>query len=268
MNRFIKSRWGMISLAGLIIVLLIILNSFSLLSPLQSVTIRALEPLESVSTYIESRLENFTGFFASRKNLVDENQLLYKRIEELLVENQSISQSMDELAILREEKEFLDEATYESIIGKIIGRSAFPSARSFIINRGSSHGVFINAPVITERGIVVGKIIEVSQTSSLMNVVTDPSSEFVVHVENDSGSTGIVRGSHGISLELYKIPYDDTLEVDQRVVTTGSEQHIPPNLLIGTVEEIEYQEGELFQSATVRHPSDIENLSIIAIIIQ
>lgn len=268
MNKFLKTKWGMISLAGLVIILLIILNSFSLLSPLKAITVRALEPLQSISSVIENRIENFTGYFASRKNLVEENQSLYNKIEELLVENQRISNTIDDLSILREENEFLNESNYESIIGKIIGRSAFPSARSFIINRGSEHGVFINAPVITERGILVGKIIEVSATSSLMNVITDPSSEFIVHVENENESTGIVRGSHGISLELSKIPYDDTINVDQRVVTTGSEEHIPPNLLIGTVQEIEYQEGELFQSAIVKYPSDIENLSIVAIIIQ
>ena len=266
MRRFFSSTWGILTFALILAFALIVTDKFGLLAPLRNVISGTLNPVQTIYTRLAKGADNFGEFFGSRRRLAEENRRLTDQLEVLSTENTELRQHIDDLAILREEREFLSEATYTSIDAHVIGRGVLPSPRIILINRGASHGVRPGFAVITRRGVLVGKVVEVTAGSAKVLAITDPKSSVAVTVLNPQKSLGIVRGSHNILAELSRIPQDDVLAIGDMVITSGTEEGIPPRLVVGTVDQIHKTDGELFQGATVVPVVEIDALSVVAVV--
>ncbi|MBI5467204.1 MAG: hypothetical protein HY975_03245, partial [Candidatus Kerfeldbacteria bacterium] len=80
-------------------------------------------------------------------------------------------------------------------------------------------------------------------------------------------SLGVVKGERGLALRMEFIPKNDTVEPGQAVVTAGSEHSIPPDLLIGTIQQPSIRAGELFQNSTVTTSVDVQRLQVVAVVL-
>ncbi|HCJ52668.1 MAG: hypothetical protein A2898_04270 [Candidatus Kerfeldbacteria bacterium RIFCSPLOWO2_01_FULL_48_11] len=266
MKRFITSRWGLACVGIALILFLIIFNSSTFFDPARNILSYVFQPIHTIGFSIGQRVEKFTAFFASRKELVEEVNRLQNQATKLSKENVELFQQIQDLSVLRKEMDFIGEKTFDAVPAKVIGKNVFPAPPSLLVNRGASVGISSGSAVITDDGVIIGRVTDVTSTTSLISLITDPQSEFAAKVQNETLSTGILLGSHGLGLQIIRIPYDHSLLTDQRVVTAGTEEGIPPDLYVGTIESIQYTEGELFQSAVVEPAIDFENVSIVAII--
>jgi cell shape-determining protein MreC len=70
-------------------------------------------------------------------------------------------------------------------------------------------------------------------------------------VQNTTQSAGVVRGEHNLSLLMEFIPQVDTVTVGDTVVTNGADPFIPQGLVIGRVQEVFNEQGDLFQEASL-----------------
>lgn len=247
--------------------LLIFFHSFNILSPVENIIYKIFKPIQSSSASVALKINNFFGYFGNVGNLIEENKKLKDKTEVLLVENTKLKIALDETKILTEEKNFLNQQNYNSVLTRVIGKSPDPNIHSIIIDKGSSQGIKEGQAVISGQGILVGKVSEVQNEISKILLITDSQSKTSVIVQNEKTSQGIISGEYGISLKIELIPQDDLIAPGQYVISSGLETGIPKGLIIGQIDRVIKKPGDLFQSATVRPLQSLDNLAILSIIL-
>lgn len=198
--------------------------------------------------------------------VLEEEQAMREERDRLLVENAELRTELEEYAQVRSQLDALSSFTFPLTSGRVIGTTLLENTKTYIIDRGTDHGVGVGMPVTAGPGVFIGTITEVSPRTSTVLMVNDTQSSVSAEVQNDARSTGIVEGEVGLSAELHLIPQDEPLDVGMTIVTAGLEDAIPNGLLIGTVATLTSEEQSLFQSATIKLPLDITHANIVTVL--
>lgn len=136
----------------------------------------------------------------------------------------------------------------EPVAAEIVGVSASPLDRTVTLNRGSSHGVTRNGPVMAEGGLV-GRIIHVGSRYSQVELITS-SSAGVASLTAESRVRGILRGARvreagGADLELDYVSVGQGVEVGELVISSGLDRLYPKGLVVGRVARVRWGTGML-----------------------
>lgn len=125
------------------------------------------------------------------------------------------------------------------------------SGSNFIISHtGSSPG----QPVISPEGGLVGVIKKTGRWSDSVRLLTDPDSRLAAQIISAGGAKiaeGELNGVFGASAWVEKILVSAELEAGQTVISAGSDDIVPPGLVIGWIEKIEKEEALVYQRAQV-----------------
>lgn len=157
---------------------------------------------------------------------------------------------------------------HTTVFASVIGYSPDPGVQSVTIDRGSSDGVLLGMAVVSDAGVVVGKIVSVSDATSSILLLSDSQSSMLARINSSARSPGVVKGDQGVSVRMELIPKNDTVSIGDTVVTSGSEERIPPDLPIGTIQDVSTRPGDVFQNAKVQSPQSGTHLSVVAVIIR
>lgn len=171
-------------------------------------------------------------------------------------------QTADQLAA------YLGKVSYPTVPAAVIGYSPDPGIQSLVINVGKNKNVKIGEPVMTGDGWMIGKILTVHEATSVVLLLTDAQSLALASIQNATVSQGVVRGERGLAIRMDLIPKNDTIVIGQSVVTSGLEPGIPPDLLLGTISNIEQRSGEVFQRARLNVPIRYGRVRQVAVITQ
>jgi rod shape-determining protein MreC len=267
MRKTTKSPWKIIGAVILIVIVLVIMQRSSLSDPVKNVFIVIGRPAQNFFTTAAQQFKQFFWYFRNNKNTQDENSQLKNTIAQLLVENERLKESVTDNLLLQQETNYLDEHNLAAVTAKIIGTSSDNYSQVLLINQGSSAGIKAGDPVIVNNGIIIGKIIEVQQHLSKILLLNDNRSQISAVIQNDSKSPGMVNGQYSLTLHMDLIPQDQAISQDQLVITSGLEEGIPPDLIIGKITSTTKQEGELFQQASVAPLISYNTVSIVSVII-
>ena len=204
-------------------------------------------------TYAVIKLEN-AGFFmrslARIKNLITEN-------ENLKNENLTLISRLADHDDIKNENEFLRQALnmpprfnrqiiYASIYYFQIG----PNGYDALLNKGVIKGISDGDIVITEEGVLVGKIEKAHDNFSRLLAVNDIAFSVAIKVLN-SGTTGIAKGALAQGIYLDLIVQNDPIKEGDIVVSSGMDL-VPPGLIVGTVSHVELNETDLFKKVKIR----------------
>lgn len=262
-----KSRWALVGIAATVITMLIILGRLQLLHPVETLTTTAAKPIQSFFQLTAGRVRNFFGYFQNVHRLQEENDQLKTQMMSCTTERLELQRKIDALNVAEQEMSFLTERNIQSTIGQVLARNPSGMPQTIVISRGERDHVRPGYPVIVGSGTLIGKIISTTKTTSSVLLLTDSHSEVSASVQNTSKSPGIVRGQYGISLKMELIPQTDTIEQNQFVTTSGLEEGIPSDLIIGKIRSITKKTGELFQVATIDPLVEYQAISTVAIIL-
>jgi len=145
----------------------------------------------------------------------------------------------------------------KTLIAKVIANDPRAEFKSIVIDKGSSDGIFPLMPVVGPQGLV-GKVGEVSSSSSRVILITDPNSTVDVLVQR-SRARGIMSGT-ARRTELRPSYYLTRLEYLRRisdvhngdiVVTSGFDRIFPSGLPVGSVSDISKSKYGVFLNAYV-----------------
>jgi rod shape-determining protein MreC len=151
----------------------------------------------------------------------------------------------------------------------VIGQDGMPWFRSLTLNRGKSHGVTLNAPVISATG-VVGRVVAVGPDAAKVQLLLDRDSGVGVRIERSrvvgvlSGQTGFAEA--GVSDLLMKyVPAFADVVVGDVVVTSGLDRIYPKGLVVGRVRSVGSSSGlakEILVSPSARFDR-LETLMVV-----
>lgn len=268
MRRFLKSKLGIITIILLSIIILFFLSLTNILKPIKNLLIVPLKPLQSVFFDLSNNINNKLKYFSSIKKLEKENEELKNKISTLSIENNKMKNQLEESEILKKELSFLEKNNLNYVLAKVIGKSNLPGSQIHIINKGEDDGIKRDMSVIINEGVLIGKIIEAEKNISKLILLTDSHNLVAAMIQNEQQTKGMIKGYHGLSIEMELIPQDQKIEKGQLVVTSGIELNVPKGLVIGEIDKIIKKKGELFQSASIKPYSDFNNLSVVSIISQ
>ncbi len=202
--------------------------------------------------------------------VLQENQELKQKVDELTVQNTQLQQDKYELNNLRELYK-LDEqySGYEKVGARIIARDSGNWFHSFIINKGSDDGLAMDMNVIAGGGLV-GRIVDIGTNWSKVNAI----------INDNSNVSGMVLASSDIlmvkgSLELMAdgvIGFEqltdsaDKVQVGDKVVTSNISDKYLPSILIGYITEINPDSNNITKSGKSTPAVDFEHLEEVLVI--
>lgn len=198
---------------------------------------------------------------------------------QLREENKTLRAQLINQEILKEESERLREengsllnllryasSTVAAATAQIISVGTDNATQTVIIDRGSDDGIQAGAPVIAEKGILIGTILAVYGRESVVELITNNQSKIGARLFNKERSIGIAAGSHGLSVQIEMIPQNEIIAEGDLVVTSGIEKSIPRGLIIGKIAAIKKELSEPFQTARLALPLAFNKISWVTVL--
>lgn len=211
-----------------------------------------------------------TSYFGNTKKLNEKVGTLENQLEETKI-------ALQEINTLKKENEDLkymlniDEAYshFEKVYANVITRSYDNWNETFVINKGSKHGIKEKQTVISAEGLI-GYISSVSEDTSVVTTILDPTSAVSVQISNIN-KLALVKGDFSLKnsgkLKLVNIPIDTELAVGETVYSSGIGELYKKGIPVGTITEIISKKNDIDRYGIVETFTDIDSISVVGVII-
>lgn len=196
-------------------------------------------PIRSNASYEELQKRNAVLEAALERSAID-----YSKLQQLQQENTELKQ-LTEYSIR-------DDVMLET--GKIVGLAAVDQSNLVVINKGRIDGIEPGMPAVVEEGILFGVVSSVTRDHAFVIPIYSNAVTVSAKMQTQDGFVhGVVSGNPGLATQLELIPKDITFEIGEPIVTSGLDEQIPANLLIGYVSAVIDDPNSFFKSATIEY---------------
>jgi len=194
----------------------------------------------------------------------EENTRLKTELRRLLEEQQKYQETLLENRRLNELLSLKEREHGYVTTARVVSRGADQWSNTFVLDKGYSDGVTKDMTAITSKGLV-GKIIQVSTSSSSLLLLTDLNFSAAVRLQ-ESRREGILAGTGLRRCQLKYIPPDEEVKQGVAVITSGLDSLFPQGLPVGYVSKVEKKGTGLFQNIEVTPFQDNAEVEEVAII--
>jgi len=266
--------------AGLVVVgVVLALNGllflFSGSAPVLTVQGAAGEVMRSVSEPVAAVGRGF----ASVRDLFVDIRSLQARLTELLEEREQLVSEAARIASLEREVAELQATldlrattSFTTVAAQVVARDFAIDRRYIILDVGSVDGVKIGDVVIGAGASLAGRVVQVSEQSCQIRLLTDP--EFLVTSEvAATGAIGQVRGRAANPLAFDDVDAQRQVLVGAEVTTSGIElsptlrSAFPRGLSVGRVVAVNTVTSAVLQSADVEPTLDLDSVRTLLVIL-
>jgi rod shape-determining protein MreC len=252
--------------------IIITFNTNLFTGPLNSFAGIFVVPFQKGITIVGTYLVDTSEKLSSITKLMQENEELKKKVDELTIANTNLEQEKYELTELRNfyELDSLYE-DYEKVGARIIAKDAGNWYSAFVIDKGSDDGLAIDMNVIAGSGLV-GRIVDVGPDwAKVQSIIADNFS--VSGMVLSSSDNLIVTGD----LELYRQGYIrfsklvdtvDRVSIGDKIVTSNISDKYLPGLLIGYISTLDDDSNNLTKSGTLTPAVDFEHMNTVVVLLK
>ena len=200
-------------------------------------------------------------------NVAGKNKELERQLAEEKIREQSYQMGVLENERLRDLLDFKFSKSYLDLLcAKVIGRSGSNWFGEIIISRGSRDGVKKDCAVIDPRGIV-GRVTDVSSFTSKVMLITDPTSS-ISALDETSRDMGVIVGGAMRPLAMKYVATDAKIDKGDRIVSSGMSEIYPPGTPIGTVNDVNVRDYDIFKKVSVKPAVNFGTLEEVFIILR
>jgi len=263
---FLKKHKSFSFVAVGLVLILIFLHWINLLKPVEKIFILVTKPVINSFYGLSNRFGNYYLNLKSKKELLAENKKLREDVAILMKGKSRFLSAKEENEFLRDQLDYVDINRFEPIIAKVIGKSTDQSQNSLIIDRGEDHGLSVGLPVLGEHGYLIGKVIRTNKKTAQILLINDDFSKISVKIQGLKNILGILQGRFGLGLVIEMIPINQTIKEGDLIVTSGLEENIPDNLIVGQIKSYQNSPEELFQSAAIESLVDFNKITMVDIL--
>lgn len=261
-----RIRWlTFVILVGLFVVLLVLDSTGNLDNVLGFLS----DPITSVTEWTSDRTNPLVDTISGPRDLQAaqaEIEGLRARVEALERENEELREIEGEYQLLQDLFDRAREAPqFSRLTASVIAYDTSPLFRSIVLDKGSDDGVFVGMPIESARGLV-GQVFRTTGSSAMVILISDNISSVPARL-GDSRATGILRGGGlGGKMTMDWIDLEAQVEAGELVFTSGLGGKFPQDMVIGRVLNVEKQEADLFQQATIQPAVDFTALEVVFVI--
>ena len=245
-KNFLKNNglWVLFA-AAVISVVMALLSYFSeTSSPLTNLTNTLAAPFRAGYTAVATWFNDKQNYYQDVTALEEENAALKQQIAEMEAEirqarsDSAENERLKELLGLQEER---PDLTKDIVLATVTEHEVTNWTSSLTVNRGTNSGVEVGDCVIDTNGAMVGTVSLVGLNWATILTLVDSDTSLGAQVFR-TGDLGVAQGSFLLMgenrLRLDFLPEDCSLLGGDLVVTSGLGGHFPPELVIGSVEEV------------------------------
>lgn len=254
-----------------VFILLIILYTLGLLRTGENFVVNSSKPLAE-NFYRWGKIFNNTPLEQdSPEQLAARIDELMKEVAALTVISANQKELVEENKKLRSQLDFLETNNYRAVAAEVIARESLlegiEEGQDLIINKGSRDGIALGQGVVSEEGLIIGKIIEVKDTSAKACLTTSSGCRLAATIQNESRTQGLTDGDLGLTIRMDYIPQLEKLTLGDTIITSGLGDKIPRGLVIGKISEIRNESNEVWQNATIEPLINLNNILVVSVII-
>jgi rod shape-determining protein MreC len=198
-------------------------------------------PFQKFTSFLSEKTGDVVDVFFHAKDNAEENKQLKEQIAELqekLIDYETVKEENERLKAISDIKEVNPD--YEMAPASVISRDPNDRYGSFIIDRGSLHGIELNDPVFTKSGLV-GIVTSLGPTSARVRTILSPGISVGVY-DITTKELGVLSGDADLAQEgkakLSIMESDTKIETGSVIVTAGTSGLYPAGIPVGVVEEV------------------------------
>lgn len=199
-----------------------------------------------------SEIKNYILLISTNKTVYLENQKLKEQVQGLeLIKAENND--------LRRLVNFQDNLQFSKVTGRAVIESYEGFEKQYLLNIGSRNGVS-KGNAIVNRNRLVGRIIDVSQKSSKMQLITNKNSKIPISIlgtEYNGIAGGINKEKY---LKVFYLPQDINIDDGKIVITSGEGGYMPYGVYVGKTKKID---GEIFVETCLNCNNVIRLVSIL-----
>ena len=229
-----------------------------------------LTPLQKVTSALSGGAASVWEKYTSIDDVMDRNEQLEAENAELrqqMVDYDRIKAENDAYKALARIQDTNSEASYVSAF--VIGRDPLDEFGGFTLDQGSTDGLAVNDAIISDRGYLLGVVVEVDATSCKVMTSLHPSFN-AAGVISRTRENGIITGSADYAADgqcvLTNLDRATEARKGDQVITTGLGGVFPANLLVGTVQEVVPEQSGKSSSAVILPGADPRTVKHVFII--
>ena len=229
-----------------------------------------LTPLQKVTSALSGGAASVWEKYTSIDDVMDRNEQLEAENAELrqqMVDYDRIKAENDAYKALARIQDTNSEATYVSAF--VIGRDPLDEFGGFTLDQGSTDGVAVNDAIISDRGYLLGVVVEVDATSCKVMTILHPSFN-AAGVVSRTRENGILNGNTTYAPDglctLTNLERSTETRAGDQVITTGLGGVFPANLLVGTVQEVVPEQSGKSSSAVILPGADPRTVKHVFIV--
>jgi rod shape-determining protein MreC len=232
---------------------------FAVLSPLQILVARGVTGVE----------RSWSQYFALR-GVQQENEALRGKVESLEARLNAQERQAQDGVRLRELLDLRPILPLDTVVAEVTSRDGVPWFRSVTLDKGKSHGIALNAPVLSSSG-VVGRVVALGPLASKVQLLLDRDCGVAVLLQR-SRAPAVLKGQIGFadsgSVELV-VKYLSSLAsvaVGDVVETSGLDGIYPKGLMVGRIQKIGTPSGLFRENATVIPSARFDTLEEVLVV--
>ena len=255
----------LLPILAVIIVTVLIFNR--LLFKLKDQIDKVFLPIQSKVYNVANRAISIKDIIFSYEEIIAENENLKKENMELKIQkerNQKIHEENERLLKLLEMKE---NSIYKGNLK--FARVSFSDINNLnnkiFIDLGSKDGIKTDM-IAVYSDYLVGKIVEVHDNYSEVELITNPNS--IISAKTMGDILGIARGSDEEDGSLYFQPsiVEDNLKEGDEITTSGISDIYPESIKIGKISKIDNKENYSYKMVTIKPGFESKDLREVIII--
>lgn len=261
----LRPRPWFIVLIGIIALMLLALAGF--VRPVRE-TIRAvLLPVVRFTAAVGSGVGRSLRLDADSRAANERVRELEARMRTMTVDYVRLRGLEEENRSLRAQAKFIAETGFRSLGARVISRVIADQTAAVTIDRGARDGVEVGQAVVTDEGLLVGKVTSLGERTAVVMLVSDVRSRVAASLAGSERLAGVLEGQGSGAARFTLIPQAVPVKRDDVVVTAGTEEKIPSNLVLGLVNDVQSQPTDPFKTASVEPLAPLDRLELVSIII-
>ena len=205
-----------------------------------------------VMSYIElnddSRFGGILRDIIYKPIVIENNALIDNLNEEVKKENEELKKMLKVSSL----------TDFEIVYATVVERNMTYFLNELTINKGANDGLKKNMIVVTNEG-VVGKIKDVNENTSKVKLLTSDSDIMQVRINNKN----MIMKSKNNKL-IIKANKEDKIKIGDKVITSGLLDKTPQGVLIGIVDNINYENVGL--SLEIKMAAHTDDLRFVAVL--
>ncbi len=235
-----------------------------------------LRPFEVAAERVARPFRDAYGYFAGLVHAKSENARLRSELDQARQQANLGRSAVRENDRLRAALGFIDSPNFprdfHPVNTRVLGAPASPFEQQVIVAAGSADGIRLNAPVVTEDGLV-GLVSALTGSAAQVTLLTDEESAVpALDLDSSTNARGLVRRGQGGSLILDRVAKTAQVAPGDQIVTAGSRSRqfpslFPRGIAIGTVTSVGRTDTSLWTHVQIQPFVDFGSLDSVIVLV-